>query len=118
MRQYPIWVDVSNPDYRTSKSFGARSHYAQVTKVGTSSSNSEVLSHIETSVSNHSTEEDLRVFRQRVYADGDWVCTITRIMNTETRVWSDVEVELATPSMDLGQLPPPVATQPVDPILE
>ena len=39
MRQYPIWVDMNNNSYNSSKSFGVRDFAIQHVKVGTSSRN-------------------------------------------------------------------------------
>ena len=40
MRQYPIWVDMNNNSYNSSKSFGVRDFAIQHVKVGTYSRNS------------------------------------------------------------------------------
>ena len=47
MRQYPIWVDVTNGAYRSDKSFGARGGFKAEILVGSSSSNSHHLATIE-----------------------------------------------------------------------
>ena len=40
MRQYPIWVDMVNNSYNSSKSYGVSDYNIQHVKVGTSSRNS------------------------------------------------------------------------------
>jgi len=39
-RQYPIWVDVSNNSYNSSKSYGIRDYAIQYVMIGTGSRNS------------------------------------------------------------------------------
>ena len=50
MRQYPIWVDMVNRSYNSSKSFGVSDFAIQHIKVGTSSKNSYDFSKIEMGV--------------------------------------------------------------------
>ena len=50
MRQYPIWVDMNNNSYNSSKSFGVSDFAIQHVKVGTSSRNSFDFVKIEMSV--------------------------------------------------------------------
>ena len=40
MRQYPIWVDMVNNSYNSSKSYGVKDYATQHVKIGTSSRNS------------------------------------------------------------------------------
>ena len=50
MRQYPIWVDMINNSYNSSKSYGVNDYNIQHVKVGTSSRNSFDFVKIEMSV--------------------------------------------------------------------
>ena len=50
MRQYPIWVDMVNRSYNSSKSFGVSDFAIQHVKVGTSSKNSYDFAKIEMGV--------------------------------------------------------------------
>ena len=50
MRQYPIWVDMNNNSYNSSKSYGIKDYAIQHVKVGTSSKNSYDFAKIEMGV--------------------------------------------------------------------
>ena len=50
MRQYPIWVDMVNNSYNSSKSYGIRDYATQHVKIGTSSRNSFNFGKIEMGV--------------------------------------------------------------------
>ena len=50
MRQYPIWVDMVNNSYNSSKSYGVNDYNIQHVKVGTSSRNSYDFAKIEMGV--------------------------------------------------------------------
>lgn len=50
MRQYPIWVDMNNNSYNSSKSYGIKDYAIQHVKVGTSSRNSYEFAKIEMGV--------------------------------------------------------------------
>ena len=52
MRQYPIWVDMVNNSYNSSKSYGIRDYATQHVKIGTSSRNSFDFGKIEMGVVN------------------------------------------------------------------
>ena len=54
MQQYPIWLDVSGDNYKTSKSFGSRDHVTMDINVGSSKTNSHELAR----VSIHWREDD------------------------------------------------------------
>ena len=53
-KSYPIWIDVSGDNYKTSKSFGSRDSVALDIKVGSSARNSNDLAR----VSIHMREDD------------------------------------------------------------
>ena len=46
MQQYPIWIDVSGDNYKTSKSFGSRDYVAMDIRVGSSKTNSHDLARV------------------------------------------------------------------------
>ena len=50
MRQYPIWVDMVNNSYNSSKSYGVNDYNIQNVKIGTSSRNSFNFAKIEMGV--------------------------------------------------------------------
>ncbi len=45
-QSYPIWIDVSGDNYKTSKSFGSRDHVTLDIKVGSSARNSNDLARV------------------------------------------------------------------------
>ena len=53
-QSYPIWIDVSGDNYKTSKSFGSRDCVTMDIKVGSSARNSNELAR----VSIHMREDD------------------------------------------------------------
>ena len=53
-KSYPIWINVSGDNYKTSKSFGSRDSVSMVIKVGSSKTNSNDLAR----VSIHWREDD------------------------------------------------------------
>ena len=53
-QSYPIWIDVSGDNYKSSKSFGSRDHVSLDIKVGSSARNSNDLAR----VSIHMREDD------------------------------------------------------------
>ena len=53
-QSYPIWIDVSGDNYKTSKSFGTRDYVAMDIRVGSSKTNSNDLAR----VSIHMREDD------------------------------------------------------------
>ena len=53
-KSYPIWIDVSGDNYKTSKSFGSRDNVSLDIKVGSSKTNSNDLAR----VSIHMREDD------------------------------------------------------------
>ena len=63
MRQYPIWVDMVNNSYNSSKSYGVNDYNIQNVMIGTSSRNSFDFVKIEMSVrqDGNSINYDLRV---------------------------------------------------------
>ena len=45
-QSYPIWIDVSGDNYKTSKNFGSRDHVSLDIKVGSSARNSNDLARV------------------------------------------------------------------------
>ena len=45
-QSYPIWIDVSGDNYKTSKSFGSRDYVAMDIRVGSSKTNSHDLARV------------------------------------------------------------------------
>ena len=63
MRQYPIWVDMVNNSYNSSKSYGVNDYNIQNVMIGTGSKNSFDFAKIEMSVRDNDNIKtyDLRV---------------------------------------------------------
>ena len=63
MRQYPIWVDMVNNSYNSSKSYGVNDYNIQNVKIGTSRANSFDFVKIEMSVRDNDNNKtyELRV---------------------------------------------------------
>ena len=64
MRQYPIWVDMVNNSYNSSKSYGVNDYNIQHVKVGTSSRNSFDFVKLEMSV--HDFNDNKKTYTLRV----------------------------------------------------
>ena len=45
-QSYPIWIDVSGDNYKTSKSFGSRDHVTMDINVGSSKTHSHELARV------------------------------------------------------------------------
>ena len=63
MRQYPIWVDMVNNSYNSSKSYGVNDYNIQNVKIGTSSRNSFDFAKIEMSVRDN---DNIKTYELRV----------------------------------------------------
>ena len=59
-QSYPIWIDVSGDNYKTSKSFGSRDHVSLDIKVGSSKTNSHRLAGVR--INMHEDEAGNRTF--------------------------------------------------------
>ena len=57
MRQYPIWVDMVNNSYNSSKSYGVSDYNIQNVKIGTSSRNSFNFAKIEMGVADNDNKK-------------------------------------------------------------
>ena len=66
MRQYPIWVDMVNNSYNSSKSYGVNDYNIQNVMIGTSSKNSFDFVKIEMSVFEPVEDDNLKTYSLRV----------------------------------------------------
>ena len=80
-QSYPIWIDVSGDNYKTSKSFGSRDSVALDIKVGSSARNSNDLAR----VSIHMREDDAgnRTFALAV----DGLVLRSAVMTADKKFW-------------------------------
>ena len=65
MRQYPIWVDIINNSYNSSKSYGIKDYAVQHVMIGTSSRNSFDFVKLELSVQEE-TGNNYKTYQLRV----------------------------------------------------
>ena len=95
MRQYPIWVDMVNNSYNSSKSYGIRDYATQHVKIGTSSRNSFDFAKIEMGVADNDNKKTYSL-----YADS--VLIKKAVYNVKTKKMEAVEVvPYAMPEDDL-----------------
>ena len=66
MRQYPIWVDMVNNSYNSSKSYGIKDYATQHVKIGTSSRNSFDFGKIEMGVSDSDNKKTYSLYVDNV----------------------------------------------------
>ena len=97
MRQYPIWVDMVNNSYNSSKSYGIRDYATQHVKIGTSSRNSFDFGKIEMGVVN---DDSNNKNTYSLYVDN--VLIKKAVYNLKTKEMEAVEVvPYAMPEDDL-----------------
>ena len=104
MRQYPIWVDMNNNSYNSSKSFGVRDFAIQNVKIGTSSRNSFDFAKIEMGVVDTNEDgtynEPKLIKTYKLFVDDKLIKKA--VYNSKTKVMEDVEiVPYAMPEDDL-----------------
>jgi len=104
MRQYPIWVDMNNNSYNSSKSFGVRDFAIQHVKVGTSSRNSFDFAKIEMGVvdtnENGTYQEPKLIKTYKLFVDDKLIKKA--VYNSKTKEMEAVEVvPYAMPEDDL-----------------
>ena len=104
MRQYPIWVDMVNNSYNSSKSYGVGDFAIQHVKVGTSSRNSFDFAKIEMGVVDTNEDgtynEPKTTKTYSLYIDD--VLAKKAVYNSKTKEMKDVEiVPYAMPEDDL-----------------
>jgi|TARA_R100000049_G_C1951626_1_gene99896 hypothetical protein len=78
MRQYPIWVDMVNNSYNSSKSYGVNDYNIQNVKIGTSSRNSFDFVKLEIGVANEYLKKTYSL-----YVDGELIKQA--VYNTKTK---------------------------------
>ena len=66
MRQYPIWVDMVNNSYNSSKSYGVSDYNIQNVKIGTSSRNSFDFAKIEMGVADNDNKKTYSLYVDNV----------------------------------------------------
>ena len=80
-QSYPIWIDVSGDNYKTSKSFGSRDSVTMDIKVGSSARNSNDLAR----VSIHMRED---AAGNRTFALAlDGLVVRSAVMTKDKKVW-------------------------------
>ena len=104
MRQYPIWVDMVNNSYNSSKSYGVNDYNIQHVKVGTSSRNSYHFAKIEMGVvdtnENGTYQEPKLIKTYKLFVDDKLIKKA--VYNSKTKEMEAVEVvPYAMPEDDL-----------------
>ena len=104
MRQYPIWVDMVNNSYNSSKSYGVNDYNIQNVKVGTSSRNSFDFAKIEMGVVDTNEDgtynEPKLIKTYKLFVDDKLIKKA--VYNSKTKIMEDVEiVPYAMPEDDL-----------------
>ena len=84
-RQYPIWVDMVNNSYNSSKSYGVNDYAIQHVAIGTSSKNSFDFVKIEMSVQDN---DNIKTYNLRV--DGELIKEAH--YNTKTKKMEVVDI--------------------------
>ena len=85
MRQYPIWVDMVNNSYNSSKSYGVNDYNIQNVKIGTSSRNSFDFAKIEMGVADSDNKKTYTLFVDNVLIK-------KAVYNLKTKVMEEVEI--------------------------
>ena len=85
MRQYPIWVDMVNNSYNSSKSYGVSDYNIQNVKIGTSSRNSFDFAKIEMGVADSDNKKTYTLFVDNVLIK-------KAVYNLKTKVMEEVEI--------------------------
>ena len=85
MRQYPIWVDMVNNSYNSSKSYGVNDYNIQHVKVGTSSRNSFDFAKIEMGVADSDNKKTYTLFVDNVLIKKE-------VYNLKTKEMEEVEI--------------------------
>ena len=80
-QSYPIWIDVSGDNYKTSKSFGSRDNVSLDIKVGSSKTNSNDLAR----VSIHMREDDAGNRTFALALDG--LVVRSAVMTADKKFW-------------------------------
>ena len=80
-KSYPIWINVSGDNYKTSKSFGSRDSVSMDIKVGSSKTNSHELARV--SVHWREDEAGNRTFALAL----DGLVVRSAVMTADKRFW-------------------------------
>ena len=80
-KSYPIWIDVSGDNYKTSKSFGSRDHVTLDINVGSSARNSHELARV--SIHMREDEAGNRTFALAL----DGLVVRSAVMTKEKKFW-------------------------------
>lgn len=104
MKSYPIWVDMVNNSYNSSKSYGVNDYNIQHVKVGTSSRNSFDFTKIEMGVvdtnENGTYQEPKLIKTYKLFVDDKLIKKA--VYNSKTKKMEAVEVvPYAMPEDDL-----------------
>ena len=86
MRQYPIWVDMVNNSYNSSKSYGVNDYNIQNVKIGTSSRNSFNFAKIEMGVADNDNKKTYSL-----YVDGELIKQAVYNLKTKEMELEDVK---------------------------
>jgi hypothetical protein len=93
-RQYPIWVDMVNNSYNSSKSYGVNDYAIQHVAIGTSSKNSFDFVKIEISVQDNYDEDGLKPTLTKTYqlrVDGELIKQAVYNLKTKKMEIEDVK---------------------------
>ena len=104
MKSYPIWVDMNNNSYNSSKSYGIRDYAIQHVAIGTSKSNSFDFAKIEMGVTDTNEDgtynEPKNIKTYSLYVDSKLIKKAQ--YNTKTKKMQNVDVvPYAMPEDDL-----------------
>ena len=86
MRQYPIWVDMVNNSYNSSKSYGVNDYNIQNVKIGTSSRNSFNFAKIEMGVADSDNKKTYSL-----YVDGELIKQAVYNLKTKEMELEDIK---------------------------
>ena len=86
MRQYPIWVDMVNNSYNSSKSYGVNDYNIQNVKIGTSSRNSFNFAKIEMGVADNDNKKTYSL-----YVDGELIKKAVYNLKTKEMELEDIK---------------------------
>jgi len=86
MRQYPIWVDMVNNSYNSSKSYGVNDYNIQNVKIGTSSRNSFDFAKIEMGVADNDNKKTYSL-----YVDGELIKQAVYNLKTKEMELEDIK---------------------------
>jgi len=86
MKQYPIWVDMVNNSYNSSKSYGVKDFTIQHIKIGTSSRNSYDFAKLELGVADSDNKKNYSL-----YVDGELIKKAVYNLKTKKMELEDIK---------------------------